>query len=176
MVMNNQIECGLNLRRGTVPIDTAPHQSDAVEPAADTVESRLAELTPEQRERLDRSIESDSEAFFKLMQTAVKKINETLATAYTEHGADLPLLAVTEMLTTQGVEQPDALEAAKTIVAAAKQAKSGEQFTDVLTEQFDPNSRLLLTMKHWRDRSPHSWYMATPAGQGRLEELLGRLE
>lgn len=165
----NPIESGMRFMR--------PVPQEAIQPQPDVsaMPEKLAALTPEQSEQLDRSIEADSRTFFELMQAAMKKIEEKLVTAYEEKGEGLSETTVMGMFIAEGIGESDAREAAETVATAAKHADSSEQFTHLLAKQFDPNSRLLQAMDHWHTRSPHSWYMATAAGQERLEQLLGRL-
>lgn len=137
---------------------------------------KLQELSPEKREQLEKLVESDSLDFFKMMQQKIDDVKADLMSAYSEQSKSLNLATVENMLTAEGIAEYDAKEAAVTIVAAAKHADSAEQFATFLDKNFDPNRRLPLTLSHFRERSRQSWYLATPQGQERLQQLLGQLE
>lgn len=133
------------------------------------------ELTAEQRELLEPLIERDSKAFFEFMQKKITDVTEDLVAAFAEHNTALSPEDVEPLLVAGGVEQHAAHEAAKMIAFTAKHATSPENFQTLLAEQFDPERRLPLTMQHYRENTPGSWYN-TPQGEARLHQLLKQLE
>lgn len=162
-----------NMRRRTDQGEPAPQESEA--PTSENLQQQVEGLEAEQTAELERKVSEDSRTYFEETERQVEAATGDIVALYNTESSALNPTSVADVLRKEGMDETSAAEAGDVVAQIAKRAESADDFLEALAEHYDPVKRLDLTLQHFRDRSPNSWYFGTEVGRERLANLLENL-